>query len=72
MPKRTMDSPSKMDQFLLRVEGDILSALRGFAEEDGVSTSRLMRDILGAYVDSATEAAASPKAVKKREKEWWL
>jgi len=71
MPKRTMDSPSKMDQFLLRVEGDILSALRGFAEEDGVSTSQLMRDVLKAYVDSAAKVAPS-KVVKKREKEWWL
>ena len=71
MTKRTMDSPSKKVQFLLRVEGDILSALRGFAEEDGVSTSRLMRDILGAYVDSAAKIDPS-KVVKKREKEWWL
>jgi len=71
MPKRTMDSPSKMDQFLLRVEGDILSALRGFAEEDGVSTSQLLRDILKAYVDSAAKIDTS-KVVKKREKEWWL
>ncbi len=71
MPKRTMDSPSKMDQFLLRVEGDILSALRGFAEEDGVSTSQLMRDILKSYVDSAAKIDTS-KVVKKREKEWWL
>ena len=71
MTKRTMDSPSKMDQFLLRVEGDILSALRGFAEEDGVSTSQLMRDILKSYVDSAAKIDTS-KVVKKREKEWWL
>tara|TARA_R100001086_G_scaffold14599_1_gene7254 strand:- start:28 stop:210 length:183 start_codon:yes stop_codon:yes gene_type:complete len=60
-----------MDQFLLRVEGDILSALRGFAEEDGVSTSQLMRDILKSYVDSAAKIDTS-KVVKKREKEWWL
>ena len=66
-----MDSPSKKVQFLLRVEGDILSALRGFAEEDGVSTSQLLRDILKSYVDSAAKIDTS-KVVKKREKEWWL
>lgn len=71
MTKRTMDSPSKMDQFLLRVESDILSALRGFAEEDGVSTSQLLRDILKTYVDSATKVAPA-KVVKKKDKEWWL
>ena len=69
--KRMMDSPSKKVQFLLRVEGDILSTLRGLAQENGVSMSQLLRDILREYVERLTEAPSSPRAVKKRGDQWW-
>jgi len=71
MMKRTMASPSKKVQFLLRVEGDILSTLRSLAQENGVSTSRLMRDILGEYVNKLTETPASSPTIKKKDKQWW-
>jgi hypothetical protein len=71
MTKRTMTSPSKKVQFLLRVEGDILSTLRGLAQENGVSTSQLLRDILREYVERLTETPPSSPTVRKRSKQWW-
>ena len=66
-----MDSPSKKVQFLLRVEGDILSTLRGLAQENGVSTSQLLRDILREYVERLTEAPSPPRTVKRKGDQWW-
>lgn len=71
MMKRMMVSPSRKVKFLLRVEGDILSTLRGLAQENGVSTSRLMRDILGEYVGKLTETPAPSPTIKKKDKQWW-
>jgi len=71
MTKRMMDSPSSKVKFLLRVEGDILSTLRGLAKGKGVSTSQLLRDILREYVERLTEAPSSPRAVKKKGDQWW-
>ena len=68
---KMMDSPSKKVQFLLRVEGDILSTLRGLAQDNGVSTSQLIRDILGEYVGKLTERPALPPTMKKKDKPWW-
>ena len=69
--KRTMVSPSDKVQFLLRVEGDILSTLRGLAKERGMSCSQLIRDILKSYVDRLTEEPRSSPTVTKRSKQWW-
>ena len=69
--KKMTDSPSDKVKFLLRVEGDILSTLRGLAKENGLSLSQLIRDILGDYVNKLTEAASSSRTVTKKDKQWW-
>tara|TARA_R110000744_G_scaffold114766_2_gene214703 strand:- start:617 stop:820 length:204 start_codon:yes stop_codon:yes gene_type:complete len=66
-----MDSPSKKVQFLLRVEGDILSTLRGLAQENCVSTSQLLRDILREYVERLAESPPPPQVVKEKGDQWW-
>ena len=71
MTKRMMASPSNKVKFLLRVEGDILSTLRGLAQANGMSLSQLMRDILGDYVEKLTEKPRSSPTVTKRSKQWW-
>ena len=68
---KMMDSPSKKVQFLLRVEGDILSTLRGLAQGSGVSTSQLLRDILREYVERLAESPPPPQVVKEKGDQWW-
>tara|TARA_R100000963_G_C4636561_1_gene100590 strand:- start:438 stop:644 length:207 start_codon:yes stop_codon:yes gene_type:complete len=65
------DSPSNKVKFLLRVEDDILSTLRGLAKANGMSLSQLMRDILGAYVNRLTETPSPSPTATKKEKQWW-
>lgn len=71
MTKKMTDSPSDKVKFLLRVEDDILSTLRGLAKADGMSLSQLLRDILGEYVNRLTETPPSSPTVREKGKQWW-
>ena len=61
------DSPSKRVQFLLRIEEDLLEAIREEAKLHKVSASEIMRRIMHGY----TFTPEKNKRKEERLRKWW-